>query len=865
LVAVSTCDHLLARMNKGPTPEIFEWLAYLRAAPWRGAIALVVLGADMYLGLHWLHGGSTNRRRRTSARRSPTTTTTIAPVATRKESVKNLHPLLAKRDRSAMFGHLLWQHWRQSRWLTLLMAILFVGLPFMGTELWKQITTVSRSYQVGLSGNKVLLLPIAILATLIGALVFLPDQEQRRYRFYGEHNVPPRLVWLTRQLPWTVSLLISTLILCAVWLFLLGDAKELLEWIGIVTGPRGSFREFDYYRSLTLPPIGLGIAIAAVGYAAGQLSSILVRSGILAGSLALLIAAPLCGWVLLMHSMQVSFLWSVVPIPPVLLWATWFRAPDWISENKRWSARRRLAAALLVPATAILIALPIYRVHQIPEVSPGFNIAEYEREIHENLATGLATAEIYRRASDISSPPPEGFEDRRSLLSLEEQDRKWLSDHSVALKLLLEASARPACLFGDPASESELPFFPFYKKRDLTQLMLVSARQLEIEDNLDAALDRYFATLQMVSRLATVGGNSNPVGPWGEPSAFHGVFHQLRFWGAQKGQTHERIGRAIKRLKSLDSRMLRLDEVLKTDYMLARRVAIGDPTAPWFTTGYLTEDDFRRATSSDILWIKLMPWEGDRALRLTNLLTQTAFARLTEMRAALGFRPGEEEAPRPIAGFCLPRRYAAVPGEFFQTRARHYWEQTRGHEDQWLETTVPGLESMGVRGVDLARRLAWFETDRRATIIVLALEAFRLEHGNLPKSLYELAGNYLDFLPLDPYSGRDFVYFAGGVTADLFEAEVYASDIKAYADVATRAWRDPDRSSPVELGVPGIWSTGPDVWATSTFPHSGKSTSESATQRQSAIEYGLREGTGSYEPNRPIWTYGDWFSIPENR
>ena len=36
LVAVSTCDHVLARLNKGPTPEVFEWLAYLRAP--RGAV-----------------------------------------------------------------------------------------------------------------------------------------------------------------------------------------------------------------------------------------------------------------------------------------------------------------------------------------------------------------------------------------------------------------------------------------------------------------------------------------------------------------------------------------------------------------------------------------------------------------------------------------------------------------------------------------------------------------------------------------------------------------------------------------------------------------------------------------------------------
>ena len=55
---------------------------------------------------------------------------------------------------------------------------------------------------------------------------------------------------------------------------------------------------------------------------------------------------------------------------------------------------------------------------------------------------------------------------------------------------------------------------------------------------------------------------------------------------------------------------------------------------------------------------------------------------------------------------------------------------------------------------------AWLtvETCRRATRLILALEAWKLEHGGLPPSLDDLKGKYLDQLPVDPYRGDPFSY-----------------------------------------------------------------------------------------------------------
>ena len=55
------------------------------------------------------------------------------------------------------------------------------------------------------------------------------------------------------------------------------------------------------------------------------------------------------------------------------------------------------------------------------------------------------------------------------------------------------------------------------------------------------------------------------------------------------------------------------------------------------------------------------------------------------------------------------------------------------------------------------------ENHRRATRIVLALQAWKLEHGDYPKTLDELVGPYFEKLPTDPFSGESYQYFPEGV------------------------------------------------------------------------------------------------------
>ena len=159
----------------------------------------------------------------------------------------------------------------------------------------------------------------------MGTFVFQPDQEGRRSRF-SRSITSRRTLWLSRQLPWIATLTVSTLLLSVGWLWLiLGSIKGVIRFAEYVTDITEGFQRADYFRYAELPWILSGIALAAVCFAAGQVASILIRSGIIAGIIGLILSAALFVWVLLMRTMQVNFLWSVAPIPLFLLWATWLR------------------------------------------------------------------------------------------------------------------------------------------------------------------------------------------------------------------------------------------------------------------------------------------------------------------------------------------------------------------------------------------------------------------------------------------------------------------------------------------------------------------------------------------------------------
>ena len=114
------------------------------------------------------------------------------------------------------------------------------------------------------------------------------------------------------------------------------------------------------------------------------------------------------------------------------------------------------------------------------------------------------------------------------------------------------------------------------------------------------------------------------------------------------------------------------------------------------------------------------------------------------------------------------------------------------------------------------------ETRRRATQLILALEAWRLDHGELPKSLEDIGGNpytfrgrprtttgengeYLDRPPVDPYSGNPFRYEPKGLGQYLVWWTPDSSNAKTLAPsrpfIACDSWSTPPHESGDEGGT----------------------------------------------------------------
>ena len=154
----------------------------------------------------------------------------------------------------------------------------------------------------------------------------------------------------------------------------------------------------------------------------------------------------------------------------------------------------------------LLITVPIYRVHQIPSESPGFDIEQYQANLKSNLEARLLTAKLYQQAqaayrsldweleglaganhldeslqivvaahraeieAELKRSAGNGDDAAVTLLKLAvryssevgqaptEDEIKWLDENQQTLALLVRAAERGNCLFCDPATNARRKF-----------------------------------------------------------------------------------------------------------------------------------------------------------------------------------------------------------------------------------------------------------------------------------------------------------------------------------------------------------------------------------------------------------------------
>ena len=309
-------------------------LALLSVAP------LVV--ADLWLGQRWFREHRERYARRGRAVEGPT-------AAVFSDRIRGP-------GRMAILGRLIWQQWRQSVWMMVVFCAAIIALASFPAN----VLLLSMPY----SGfPKPLYLLALACVPLLGVCAFLPDQWGRGYRFLADRGVPPRYVWLSRQV---VALAPAAVVLPVLLYFAYFLAPE--EWSPatwqIIRHPRVAISYVFGYVVLSM--------------AAGQLWSMFFRSGILAGLFSVLSAAVLAAWWGLMMFFGVNWLWSVLPLPLAFLLATRLRTANWLLERNRPRAWLLPALVLVVPVVALLTAVPLYRIYQIPALGPDFSFAKYE-------------------------------------------------------------------------------------------------------------------------------------------------------------------------------------------------------------------------------------------------------------------------------------------------------------------------------------------------------------------------------------------------------------------------------------------------------------------------------------------------------
>ena len=758
------------------------WAGESWVAPELIAVLAMLLAADVWLGMRWF------RVKRIPGSRSALNGTNGAAIAAADAFNTPM--------RLTVFGRLVWQHWRQSSRLILIVAaamllpLLTLAAEWLATselprqESWQMLNRGELTYRIDAIVLFLGLVPALLGVSALGLCAFHPDQWERGYRFLAARGASPRLVWLSRQLVcWTAAgIMLPPLLLAAYFL--------TPKYIAFGT------HEATWSLAETCTfVVGYLILSASVG----QFFSMFLRSGVLAGVFSIITTLVLAVWCGLMWLWQVNWLWSMAPIPLALLLATWLRTRDWLIERNTFRAWLRPLSVVVVPAAALLTVVPLYRVYQIPAVDPGFSSDEFAREMTPEERT---TFEQYEQAL-------------RKYREYVAKTNNQADSNADAIELLNDAfvllgKASLGKLY-DPECRLRSPEYIL----DVADMFVGNANELQEEGKLDEAFERYLAAVRIAGQYREWHEYhvNNVLFVDSADDLEKSVYCRLGAWAAHPGQTPDRIKAALCRLKQVTAGVS-VDNALKIRYMGLRRLFENDPDI--VNKFYIIEAT--RLHQLTTLWLKF-PSERARGFRLLDMV----------MRKQLN-------ASAEIDGKAASKEQLSMPDE----------KMPRLTVFDLVHTPDNLISDYLILGMNIKERRADIETDRRAVRIVMALEAWKLEHDSLPKSLDELVdASYLGSLPNDPYMGTPFLYFPDGVPNSISLRQESGLSRSHTGDLIT--------------GTPFIWSTGAKVKQLEQ-----REIENMPLFRRYAIRLDLNGQEEYYLPSTEaeIWSAGRLFPIP---
>ncbi|MGO9107899.1 MAG: ABC transporter permease [Thermoguttaceae bacterium] len=740
------------------SPDYFA--RYATILPLRVMVAAVLALVDAGLCLGWL-----GEQGATPVRRGLT-----------EDSAEQRSLPFGTNTGARVVARLIWENWRQSRGLLLALAALIVPLAVAYVKCVLHLRA-GGAYPEALLPPQIdgLIAVLLALASfpLIGAITFHGDQRGHSYQFLADRGVQPRLVWLGRQAPAWLAIALFVVVLSAIAV-MFAALPDIMHTI----------RDVADLGLVVEVSIVVILFMAMLGFASGQFFSMLFRNGFLAAFFSLVLTGVLALWSGLMWLWGVNWIWSILPIPLALLLATWLRTPHWLLDRNTLRTWAPVGLALAVPAALLFTAVTLFRAYEIPLVDPGFSPEQYARPA---TAAEQGTLDLYLQAQK-QFVPLETFYPKNSERNwdrtrpLPPEEIAWIDANQRAIAATLEASRRKECgYFGDSLREG-------YDLRELAHLMVVSAVRLEEQGNLEAALERYMAAIRIAVQLR----HATTIN-WEPDHIEQETYELLPYWAARPKQTPERILAAARKINELTANLPADTDAVKLEYVGLRAALRGG--YPARIGGYSSRVTSGEFASLTWFWSRL-PWERTRALRLLNVLTRRQLDALDNVELAAG--RGDAIAQ--------PRVYwYSYSSPSFQAERPYALQEA---------IRVPDIAEVDWQSEldDRIRRYTAMVTVRRGVRLSLLLEAWKLRHGALPKTLAELVGADLDHVPIDPYTGTPFRYVRDGLKICLLRCQCHFFSLHTIPANAPFVWSAGDRviyRAPEEL-VPGGWQKGPD-------------------------------------------------------
>lgn len=583
-----------------------------------------------------------------------------------------------------------------------------------------------------------------LLGVACGTATFAFEQSDLSYQFLAAQHFPLKTIWNVKIFFWAAAAVLAMLLLAA--------TGGLLVLLAAAQGHRPNAEwplQFRFGNLLELmgPALFFGVWLV-YGFCIGQVFVLLCRKPIYAVMVATLVSLGAIGlWLpaLLCRGMSGWQLWAT---PIAALVATRVLVRAWAAGRIKERKPMTALAGFGLAATAWLAVQMTWRAWEAPDVGEPLDRAAFRASI--------PTGDGNKAGQKI----------QEAIAEFEAADGK----EAVWLARMTEVSQLPVGVIEVPSTEgnaASLRHLPACHR--MTERLLKKAQAARSQGQLETALDHLSQILALSRNLR----NKAPIasyaaGVQAEDSALIGLDELL----AHKKPSAPLLRQILEVLDRHAAATPSALDCLQTECYRAGGL-LERPTGWAFYTGGIPE----RTLAGSIALSLETPWERERATRIWRLVwaghfraVRTPHWQLPEGKLAAWLPATEGRA----ASISRPRLEGLLQASWLG--------------DSQLYCDVLHLQAAG-------NRARW---QVEATRLAAALHAHQLREGKPAQKLDDLVPKDLPVLPLDPYSGKSFLYrISAGEDLAILE---HIGGIQRIREFAAK----------VGPGEGILWSTGPD-------------------------------------------------------